>query len=34
MSDNKKDNDEYIELVKIYEEYRKNKKNKSSVFLK
>ena len=33
MNDNKIDNDEYIELVKVYEEYKKNKKNKLSVFL-
>ena len=41
MKDNKKDNDEYNELVKVYEEYKKNrpsrnsldKKNKLSVFL-
>ena len=31
MNDNKIDNDEYNELV--YEEYKKNKKNKLSVFL-
>ena len=31
--DNKIDNDEYNELVKAYEEYKKNKKNKLSVFL-
>ena len=31
MNDNKIDNDEYNELIKIYEEY-KNKKNKLSVF--
>ena len=30
MNDNKIDNDEYNELVKVYEEY---KKNKLSVFL-
>ena len=28
MIDNKIDNDEYNDLVKIYEEYKKNKKNK------
>ena len=33
MNDNKKDNDEYNELVNVYEEYNKNKKNKLSVFL-
>ena len=33
MNDNKIDNDEYNELVKVYEDYRKNKKNKLSVFL-
>ena len=41
MKDNKIDNDEYNELVKVYEEYKKNrrsrnsvdKKNKLSVFL-
>ena len=32
MNDNKIDNDEYIELVRVYEEYR-NKKNKLSLFL-
>ena len=32
MNDNKIDNDEYSELVKICEEYKKNKKNKLSVF--
>ena len=32
MNDNKIDNDEYNELVKVYEDY-KNKKNKLSVFL-
>ena len=34
MNDNKIDNDEYNELVKVYEDYKKNKKNKLSVFLK
>ena len=34
MNDNKIDNDEYNELVKVYEEYKKNKKNKLSVFLR
>ena len=33
MKDNKIDNDEYYELVKVYEEYKKNKKKKLSVFL-
>ena len=33
MNDNKIDNDEYNELVKVYEEYKKNKKKKLSVFL-
>ena len=33
MNDNKIDNDEYNELVKVYENYKKNKKNKLSVFL-
>ena len=33
MNDNKIDNDEYNELVKVYEEYKKNKKNKPSIFL-
>ena len=41
MNDNKIDNDEYNELVKVYEEYKKNRrsrnfvdnKNKLSVFL-
>ena len=33
MKDNKIDNDEYNELVKVFEEYKKNKKNKLSVFL-
>ena len=33
MNDNKIDNDEYKELVKVYENYKKNKKNKLSVFL-
>ena len=32
MKDNKIDNDEYNELVKVYEEYKKNQKNKLSVF--
>ena len=29
-NDNKIDNDEYNELVKVYEDYEKNKKNKLS----
>ena len=33
MNDNKIDNDEYNELVNVYEEYKKNKKNKLSIFL-
>ena len=33
MKDNKIDTDENNELVKVYEEYKKNKKNKLSVFL-
>ena len=33
MNDNKIDNDEYNELVKLYQDYKKNKKNKLSVFL-
>ena len=33
MNDNKIDNDEYNELFKVYEDYKKNKKNKLSVFL-
>ena len=33
MNDNQIDDDEYKELVKVYEEYKKNKKNKLSVFL-
>ena len=33
MNDNKIDNDEYNELVKVYEDYKKNKKTKLSVFL-
>ena len=33
MNDNKMDNDEYNEFVKLYEDYKKNKKNKLSVFL-
>ena len=33
MIDNKIDNDEYNELVRVYEDYKKNKKNKLSIFL-
>ena len=33
MNDNKLDNEEYNELVKVYEDYKKNKKNKLNVFL-
>ena len=32
MNDNKIDNDEYIELVKVYEEYKMNKKNQLMLF--
>ena len=32
MNDNKKDNDEYNEVVKVNEEYKKSKKNELSVF--
>ena len=32
MKNNKIDNDEYNELVKVNEEYKKNNKNKLSVF--
>ena len=32
MNDNQIDNDEYKKLVKIYEDYKKNMKNKLSVF--
>ena len=32
INDNKIDNDEYNEFVKLYEEYKKNKKNKLSIF--
>ena len=32
MNDNKIDNDKYNDLVKVYEDYRKNKKNRLSVF--
>ena len=32
MNDNKIDNDEYNELVKLYEDYKKNKNNKQSIF--
>ena len=33
MNDNKIDNDEYNEFVKVYEDYKRNKKNKLSIFL-
>ena len=33
MNDNKIYNDEFNELVKVYEDYKRNKKNKLSVFL-
>ena len=33
MSDNKIDNDEYNELVKVYEDYRKNNKIKLCICL-
>ena len=33
MNDNKIDNDEYNEFVKLYEDYKKNKKNKLNIFL-
>ena len=33
IKDNKIDNDKYNDLVKVYEEYKKNKKNKRSIFL-
>ena len=32
MNDIKIDNDEYNELLKVYEEYKKNRKNKLSFF--
>ena len=32
MNDKKIDNDKYNELVKVYEEYKKKKKNKLSIF--
>ena len=31
MNDNKKDNDEYNELVKVYEDYKKNRRSRNSV---
>ena len=34
MNDNKVDNDEYNELVKVYEDNKKNKKNKLNVFFR
>ena len=33
MNENKIDNDEYNEFVMLYEDYKKNKKNKLSIFL-
>ena len=33
MNNNKIDNDKHNELIKVYEEYKKNQKNKLSVFL-
>ena len=32
MNGNKIDDDEYNELAKVYEEYKRNKKNKLSTF--
>ena len=32
MNENKRDNDEYNELVKVYEEYKRNEKNKLGIF--
>ena len=34
MNDNKIDNEEYIELLKLYEEYKRDKKSKLSIFFK
>ena len=34
MNDNKIDNDEYNDFVKLYEDYKKNKKNKLSIFFR
>ena len=34
MNDNKVDNDEYNELVKVYEDYKKNKKKQAECFFK
>ena len=31
MNDNKIDNDEYNELVKVYEEYKKKRRSRNSV---
>ena len=31
MNDNKIDNDEYNELVKVYEDYKKNRRSRNSV---
>ena len=33
LNDNKIDNEEYNELVRVYEEYKKNKKKKLILFL-
>ena len=33
MNDNKIDNEEYNDLVKVYEDFKKNKKSKLSIFL-
>ena len=34
MNDKKIDNDKYDKLVEVYDEYKKNKKSKMSVFYK
>ena len=34
MNDNKADDDYYNELVKVYEDYKKDKKSKPSSFVK
>ena len=34
MKDNKVDNDEYNEFVKVYEEYPKNRRSRNSVDIK
>ena len=31
MNDNKIDNDEYNEIVNVYEEYKKNRRSRNSV---